>query len=559
MAAQPTMTAKLVAEFLGTYALIFTIGCNVITGSGVWAGTSIACVLMVAIYGLGGISGANFNPAVTLALTVSKGMGGPGLKSSKTGRYMVVQIVGGLAAAISYNLLFGGYDAVRCDAAGGADPRYCGVVLQPQENFGIGSAIMVEVFYTFLLCFVVLNVAVAKNNSPNQFYGLAIGFVIIAGAYGAGAVSGGSFNPAVTIGLNGSNMKGLQRVDVIIGYTLAEFFGAALAAVMFKVVRPEDFGGEKTAVTDMVSEFLGTFILVLTVGLNVLGKSAAGAWSIAASLMSMIYALGNVSGAHFNPAVTVAIVASGRCPDLTIGKACGYIGAQLVGGSLAAIAYHTVYSMSMSAKEGTYMGHAGAPFSTLSLAPGKGYTLFQAMDAEVFFTFVLCFTVLTVAVAKVTNNSTMFGLAIGSCVTVGGNAIGAVSGGSLNPAVSVGIFVGTMASGGGSATAGNVAAYIGAEILGAVLAACLMKVTHAVEAPGADKDEESQSLTEDKATSKDDKTDYGATDNKDDKGAAASSSEKASAGKGGSAEAALPAKEGKDSGADTASGGAAKK
>ena len=74
-------------------------------------------------------------------------------------------------------------------------------------------------------------------------------------------------------------------------------------------------------------------MLVLTVGLNVLGKSKAGAFSIAASLTSMIYALGDVSGAHFNPAVTVAILASGRCPDLTPSKAAKFIGVQIPGGS----------------------------------------------------------------------------------------------------------------------------------------------------------------------------------------------------------------------------------
>ena len=75
------------------------------------------------------------------------------------------------------------------------------------------------------------------------------------------------------------------------------------------MVRPEEYSpGAPTGLgAKCCSEFLGTFFLVLTVGLNVLGKSPAAAWSIAASLMCMIYALGSVSGAHFNPAVTLAI------------------------------------------------------------------------------------------------------------------------------------------------------------------------------------------------------------------------------------------------------------
>jgi len=63
---------KYVSEFVGTYLLVFTVGCNVISGSPVWAGTSIGCVLMVAIYALGGVSGANFNPAVSVALGLSE-------------------------------------------------------------------------------------------------------------------------------------------------------------------------------------------------------------------------------------------------------------------------------------------------------------------------------------------------------------------------------------------------------------------------------------------------------------------------------------------------------
>merc|ERR1719253_1833622 len=118
-----------------------------------------------------------------------------------------------------------------------------------------------------------------------MYYGLAIGFVIVAGAYGAGAISGGCFNPA-----------------------------AAIAAVATKLVRPGLFGerAEPKIFEKCASEFLGTYFLVLTVGLNVLGNSPAGAFSIAAALMCMIYSLGDVSGAHFNPAVTIAIAATKR-------------------------------------------------------------------------------------------------------------------------------------------------------------------------------------------------------------------------------------------------------
>merc|ERR1719401_2664561 len=291
MAATPGLPAKLLAEFVGTFLLIFTVGCNVLSSSAVWAGTSIACVLMVAIYALGGISGANFNPAVSVCLGVSKAMGGPGLEWKDVGMYCGVQIAAGIFAALAYSALY--WDSFN---------------LAPANGFGFFSAGLCEILYTFMLCFVVLNVAVAKNNTPNQFYGLAIGFVIVAGAYGAGAVSGGCFNPAVALGIDASSFHDGVYWSLI--YIPCELLGAAMAAGLFAVVRPEEFGGEKNLGSELTSEFLGTFILVLTVGLNVSAGTSAAAFSIAASLMCMIYALGDVSGAHFNPAVTLAIKVS---------------------------------------------------------------------------------------------------------------------------------------------------------------------------------------------------------------------------------------------------------
>lgn len=155
--------------------------------------------------------------------------------------------------------------------------------------------------------------------------GLPLAFAIIAGVYGAGAVSGGCFNPAVALGIDMSS-SGLG-FDWCAPRILFELAGATLADVLFEVVHPESFEDERTSATELVSEFLGTYILVLvlTAGLNARGKSRAAACSIAAPLTSMLYALGDVFGAHFNPAVTVATLASGH---LTPAKAGTFIGAQ---------------------------------------------------------------------------------------------------------------------------------------------------------------------------------------------------------------------------------------
>jgi len=445
MAPEPTNSAKYLAEFIGTAVLMFTVGCNVLSSNKVWGSTSIACSLMVGIFALGGISGANFNPAVSISLSVSKAMGGPGLEMKQAAIYSVVQVLAAVAAAFAYTFLFWG-----------------DFNLTPSAGFGWIDAMVCEIVYTFMLCFVVLNVAVAEKgaNSGNQYFGLAIGFVIIAaGVYGAGMASGGCFNPAVAIAIDVSSLS--KGFGWCIAFMLWELIGAVLAAVLFRVVRPEEFGGEKGLVAALASEFLGTFMLVVTVGLNVMGRTPDGAFSIAASLMSMIYALGDVSGAHFNPAVTVAILASGRAPDLTPAKAGQYIGAQVLGAMAAAILYSGIYN--------------GASFK---LGPGSGFGYGEVIIAEFVFTFLLCYVVLCVAVSTTTKAEQMFGLAIGSCITCGVNAIGAISGGALNPAVAVGIATGHRF---GDGSLGAAAIFGLTELVAAGAAAGVFGFTHAVD------------------------------------------------------------------------------
>lgn len=370
------------AEFIGTFLLIFTVGCNVLSDNGTWAAVSIACVLMVSIYAFGAVSGANFNPAVSFALGLANKMEGGW---AQVGVYSAVQCVAALFAAICYSLLFGG-----------------GFAITPMPGLTVG-AIMCEFFYTFMLCFVVLNVAASKKLAgKNQFYGLAIGFVIIAGGYASGPLGAGCFNPAVALGITASGL-GKGALWFLI-YVVAEIAGAAAAVGAFKFLRPEE--AEPGAATELkhqlVAEALGTFMLVLTVGLNVLGSSPAAAFSIAASLTCMICAIGDISGGHFNPAVTIAFLCCGKPGDVDPKKAAHYAAAQVGGAILAGICYT--------------LAHAG---NTFPLGPGFAHGWAGALFVELIFTFVLAGVVLCVANHDKGVPSEFVGLIVGSCVTVG--------------------------------------------------------------------------------------------------------------------------------------------
>jgi len=468
---EDSATARYAAEFIGTFMLIFTVGCNVITGQPVWGGVSIACVLTVMIYALGKSSGGNFNPAVSVALGVAGKM-----EWGEVAKYCVIQIFAGVVAAFAYVALFGMHLAFN---------------LAPTQGHTWWQACLVETIYTFMLCFVVLNVAASKVHAgQNQFYGIAIGFVVVAGAYGAGSVSMGCFNPAVAFALDAASFWiGFQYGPL---YMIFELIGGVLAAVLFKVCRPEESEDEDLPEKDgkpevpeypimsrLLSEFLGTYMLVLTVGLNVLSGSKAGAFSIAASLMCMIFALGTCSGAHFNPAVTVAIMASGR-GKCSPGDGIQYILVQIVAGVLAAFTYGAVMSG-----------------ETFALKPAL-YNWNQVAMAEFMFTFCLAFVVLSVATVK-SALSEYFGFAIGMCVTVGGCAIGKISGGSLNPAVSIGISSSHLINGGGGWPC---LVYSLVEIAAGAFAAGVFMLTQPSEYYSEDEVQERQKITQDLETAK---------------------------------------------------------
>lgn len=430
--------ARYLAEFLGSFFLVFSVGCNVLRGNATWGVASIASTLTVSIYALGAVSGANFNPAVSLALGLARAM-----PPREVVTYICLQLAAGITASLAYGVMLGETFPLKPAATG----------------FAWWQVGLAEMFYTFMLCFVVLNVCVSKRHAgKEQFYGLAIGFVIVAGGYSAGTISGGCFNPAVALAIEVSTIAASEWWSPL--YIAFEVLGAALAAALFRVCRPADCEDDPELqyplLSRLVSEFLGAFMLVLTVGLSVIGASKAAVFAIASSLMCMIFALGSVSGAHFNPAVTVAIVCSGR-DLLSWGNAVAYIGAQLAGGAAGAFTYVVIEN-----------------WKTVPLGPARD--LSAALFGEFLFTFLLAFVVLAVATVK-SPLSQYFGFAIGSCVMAGGLAIGQISGGSLNPAVSFGLALSDYAVRGGSSLM-YAAGYSMVELCAGAFAAVAFAVTY---------------------------------------------------------------------------------
>ncbi len=209
---------KLVTEFIGTFFLVLTVGCTVILSSdasrGIIPPLAIGSALMVMVYAGGHISGGHYNPAVSLAASVRGRHPWAELVP-----YWIAQIVGALLAAGAAMFLTGG---VTQPAAPPAD---------------VAKAFVAEFLFTFALAYVVLNAATAKGTDGNSFYGLAIGFTVLTGAFAVGSISGGAFNPAVAVG---ASALGLIHIPSVWIHIAADLAGGLVAGLVFLFLNPDD-------------------------------------------------------------------------------------------------------------------------------------------------------------------------------------------------------------------------------------------------------------------------------------------------------------------------------
>ena len=169
--------AKYATEFVGAFFLVLTIGLTVVQEVPL-APLAIGSALMVMVYMGGHVSGAHYNPAVSVALTLAGK-----LERRELLPYVASQLAGALAAAFTVRALAGEY-----------------LVVAPGPGVPAGAALLAEALFAFALALVVLNVAADPRTEGNSFYGLAIGFTVMVGAFAVGGISGGAFNPAVGTG-----------------------------------------------------------------------------------------------------------------------------------------------------------------------------------------------------------------------------------------------------------------------------------------------------------------------------------------------------------------------
>ena len=210
-----TEIRKYVVEAFGAFFLTFVVVVSVLSHS-VFTPLAAGAALMVMIYAGGHISGGHYNPAVTMAALVRRRIG-----MGEAAGYWIAQVAGGVVAGVIGRAV--------------VNPAAVGTVTLTGHTEA--AAAVVELLVTFALCYVMLNVATSKDQPGNGFFGLAIGFTVTAGAFAVGGISGGLFNPAVTLG---GATAGLFAWSTIWVYLVVQLGAGIAAGLAFLALSPAD-------------------------------------------------------------------------------------------------------------------------------------------------------------------------------------------------------------------------------------------------------------------------------------------------------------------------------
>jgi aquaporin Z len=195
-------------EFIGTFFLLLVVA---FTGNPM----AIGAVLVALVYMGGYISGAHYNPAVTISLWISNK-----IETTLAAKYIIVQMIAGLFAAAFFNII----DGTK-------------FLPTPSADADLAGAFLIEALLTFLLCSVILHVAATDKTKDNNYYGIAIGFALLAIAYVGGPISGGAFNPAVGVSplLYDFMNFGPHFIHITL-YLVGPVVGGILAGMVYKTL-----------------------------------------------------------------------------------------------------------------------------------------------------------------------------------------------------------------------------------------------------------------------------------------------------------------------------------
>ena len=208
----PDIARKALAELLATFLFVFAI-ITAAANANEFTPVAVGFALMILVYSTGHISGAHVNPAVSLGVFIRGKMDAVEMLV-----YWAAQIAGGVLAAL----------VVKLADLPAAEPA--AIETTP--------AFFVELMFTFILVWVVLNVATSVETDGNSYFGLAIGATVMTGAFAVGPISGGGFNPAVALGLSVNGNFDWANIWL---YILAPLVGAALAGLAFRALSVQDF------------------------------------------------------------------------------------------------------------------------------------------------------------------------------------------------------------------------------------------------------------------------------------------------------------------------------
>ena len=310
------LLSKLICEFLGTTAIVFIYG---VAGSAGVTGDfaiTIGATVTAITYAGGHLTGGLYNPALTVA-TAIRGKIDFGLCCA----YIAIQLCAGLLGALSSMCL------KYTEATGFIGHPVVG------KDVSDGSACLAEIVVTFALCHTFLHVATTVTQANNSYYGLATGLTVLSGTISVGGVSGACFNPAVAMLTlvhkwqmwSQADFASFETIetgaDKVWIHVLGPLVGAIFAGVLFLATHPRELDGQpavcpgsikpREAAAPLLIEFMGTFFIAFTYACATVAAPQLGqlaAFSVGCMAASQIYAGGVTSGAHYNPAITLAVL-----------------------------------------------------------------------------------------------------------------------------------------------------------------------------------------------------------------------------------------------------------